>query len=190
MPEFIESFSANVSVEATAYTTDGQLVTASASASASSTMSYDEAYKIAFSIASALAKEKAIEEAASLSSNCKCLETFYASANADAEVFANNGEKVTASASATASSTLNYNNAYEVALSTARSVALSTAQTDANIINQSFPGLITLENLSSSNNVYNINDNSNYFYVKGSSGNSNNMSPTFFPMGFNGIKKK
>lgn len=122
-----------------------------------------------------------------LTTDSNCLETFYASANAEAAVYANNGERVTATASATATSTLNYENAYEVALSTARSVALSNAQTDANIINQSFPRLITLENLSSSNNIYNINDNSNYFYVKGSTGNSNNMTPTFFPMGFSGI---
>jgi hypothetical protein len=111
---------------------------------------------------------------------CSCLETFTAFASATAFTYANNGQKVTASASATASSTLSYEDAYQIALDNANSIALSTAQTDANIINQSSPALITLENLSSVNNTLTVNDNSNFYYIKGSTGNSTNMPPTFF----------
>ena len=180
MSEFIEPFTASVTVEESAFSANGTLVTATASASASSTVSYEEAYQIALATATAIAQENANRDAESL--------TFYASANADALVYANNGEKVSATASATASSRLNYENAYEIALSTAQSVALSTAQTDANIINQAFPGIITLENLSSSNNAFNINDNSNFYYIKSSKGNSINMTPTFFAIGFSGVQ--
>lgn len=111
---------------------------------------------------------------------CVCSETFYAFASGTALVYANNGQQVTASATATATSNLNYEDAYEVAFNNANSIALSSAQNDANIINQSAPSLIQLENLNTSNNIYNVPDNSNFYYIKGSAGNSTNMTPTFF----------
>jgi hypothetical protein len=116
-------------------------------------------------------------------SDCCYLETYNASATAEASANTKNGQKVTASSSATASSTLSYEDAYNIALENAKSIAKSTAQNDANIINQSFPGLIVLENLKSSNNVYNIHDNSNYNYIKGSIENSTSMPSTFFSLG-------
>ena len=181
----LETFTAEASSTASSYTRNKQLITASASATATSTLSYDDAYQIALGIAQDIAQQNADHDANVI--NESNLETYNATANGNAQVYANNGQSVTATATATASSTLNYIDAFEIAITNANSIARSTAQNDANIINQSFPSLIKLENLGSSNNIYNIHDNSNFYYMKGSVGNSTNMTPTFFSLGINGI---
>jgi hypothetical protein len=175
----MSEYFASAVAEASSYTKSGQLVTASASASASSTLSYEDAYQIALNNAKNIAQQNAEHDANIIMSNECCLETYTASADATSSDTANNGQVVTSSATATASSTLNYEDAYAVAHDNAKKVAKSVAENNTNIINQSFPGVITLENLKSSNNVYNIHDNSNYYYIKGSKGNSNSMPPVF-----------
>jgi hypothetical protein len=182
----LETFTAEASSTASSYTRNKQLITASASATATSTLSYDDAYQIALGISQDIAQQNADHDANVI--NESNLETYNATANGNAQVYANNGQSVTATATATAtaSSTLNYIDAFEIAITNANSIARSTAQNDANIINQSFPSLIKLENLGSSNNIYNIHDNSNFYYMKGSVGNSTDMTPTFFSLGITG----
>lgn len=201
MPVSVKTYSASAIADASANTKNGQTITASASASASSNISYDAAYQIALASAKSTAQENADYQASLITSDCCCLETFNASASAEGVAYTNNGEKVTATASATASSTLSYNDAYQIALSNAQSIALQNANNDANIINQSFPGLITLNSTTAPNNTYNVADNSNYYYLKGSSSNAppappvpgsvrapsgSNLPATFFDLGITG----
>jgi hypothetical protein len=179
--ECLKTYKAFASSEATAYSNSGQAVTATASATATSTLSYEDAYQIALNNAKSIAQQNAQNDANVI--NQSLIEPYKAAATALGTVISNNGQIITESASATASSTLSYNDAYQIALNNAKSIAQQTAQNNANIINQSFPKVVTLENLSSSNNEYNLADNTNYFYVKGSSGNSTTKTPTFFSIG-------
>jgi len=66
------------------------------------------------------------------------LTTFYASAIATGFAYTFNGQKVTSSSSATATSTLSYEDALKIAQENANSIANSVAQNDANVINQTF----------------------------------------------------
>jgi hypothetical protein len=179
--ECLKTYKAFASSEATAYSNSGQAVTATASATATSTLSYEDAYQIALNNAKNIAQQNAQNDANVI--NQSLIEPYKAAATALGTVISNNGQIITESASATASSTLSYNDAYQIALNNAKNIAQQTAQNNANIINQSFPKVVTLENLSSSNNEYNLADNTNYFYVKGSSGNSTTKTPTFFTLG-------
>ena len=54
---------------------------------------------------------------------CVCQEIYNSSAVAEASTYTKSGQLVTASASATATSSLNYQNAYKIAHNNAKSIA-------------------------------------------------------------------
>ena len=174
-------FNAYATSTSSAYTRDGQLVTSSASATASSSLSYEDAYQIALQTAQSIANQNAVHDANVINEANPII--YYASKRASGSATTNSGQVITASASATATSTLSQNDADTIASNNAQSIANQTAQNDVNIINQSFPRLVSLTNLSGSGNSYDVSDNTNNYYIKGSTGNSTSMTPTFFSLG-------
>jgi hypothetical protein len=174
-------FNAYATSTGSAYTRDGQLVTSSASATASSSLSYEDAYQIALQTAQDIANQNAVHDANVINEANPVI--YYASKSATGSATTNSGQVITASATATATSTLSQSDADTIASNNAQSIANQTAQNDVNIINQSFPKLVSLTNLSGSSNRYDVSDNTNNYYIKGSTGNSTSMTPTFFSLG-------
>ena len=70
---------------------------------------------------------------------CVCLPIFNAYAEAQSSGYTREGQLVTASASATASSSLSYEDAYQIALKTAQDIANENAIHDINVIDQANP---------------------------------------------------
>ena len=122
--------------------------------------------------------------------DCCNVTTYYAEANSTAKAYTSTGELVTSTSSATATSHVSYDDALEIAQKIADTVAQSNADHDAHVIDEAVTisngnndDVVVLENLSSSNNEYQIEDNTDRIYIKGSTGNATNLSDQIFPLG-------
>lgn len=120
--------------------------------------------------------------------DCCDVTTYYAEATSTAKAYTTTGEKVTSTSSATATSHESYDDALETAQKIADEVAQSNADHDANVIDEAVKisngnndDVVVLENLSSTNNEYEIQDNTDIIYIKSSTGNATNLPEQIFP---------
>ena len=122
--------------------------------------------------------------------DCCDVTTYYAEATSTARAYTSTGELVTSTSSATATSHVSYDDALETAQKIADEVAQSNADHDANVIDEAVTiangnndDVVVLENLSSTDNDYEIKDNTDIIYIKGSSGNATDLPDQIFPLG-------
>ena len=122
--------------------------------------------------------------------DCCDVTTYYAEAISTAKAYTSTGELVTSTSSATATSHVSYDDALETAQKIADTVAQSNADHDANVIDEAVTisngnndDVVVLENLSANDNNYEIQDNTDIIYIKGSVGNATNLPDQIFPLG-------